>query len=137
MNRTSRNALSTEEVEPGIGNLHCAAIQNTAYRKVLWTGAYLQVTVMSIPPCGEVGLEMHSKLDQFLRVEEGFALVRMGKEQAALTRQQKVGRNDGILIPAGTWHNIVNVGPMPLKLSSVYAPPEHPDGAEQETGTPW
>ena len=91
------------------------------------------MTLMNIPHCGEIGAEMHPNTDQFIRVEEGQALVHMGgcKEKLELQRHLRAG--DTIFIPGGTWHNVFNTGNCPLKLSSVYAPPQHPRGTVHRT----
>jgi mannose-6-phosphate isomerase-like protein (cupin superfamily) len=86
------------------------------------------MTLMSILPCGEIGIEIHKKTDQFIRIEQGRAEVRMGEYPDCLDIQKIIGKGDAIFIPAGTWHNIINIGRMPLKLSSIYAPPNHPKG---------
>lgn len=112
--------------EPLIVNIDCFAKQNTYYRTTLWTGNNLQVTLMSIPIHGDVGGEVHSDFDQFIRIENGCALVKMGKSDSHLSYQQRVGSNHAVMIPAGTWHNIINTGNIPLTLYSIYAPPQHP-----------
>ena len=91
------------------------------------------MTLMSIPPCGEVGLELHPETDQFIRVEHGNALVKMGTCKHEMSFTQCVECGDGIFIPAGMWHNIVNTGKSCLKLSSVYAPPHHPSSTIHRT----
>ena len=91
------------------------------------------MTLMCIPPCGDIGLEIHEDTDQYIRVEMGRAAVRMGKCKNQLNFQQNLCRGDGIFIPAGTWHNIVNTGRSSLKVSSVYAPPHHPRGTVHYT----
>ncbi|MBE5040142.1 cupin domain-containing protein [Oscillospiraceae bacterium DSM 107454] len=106
---------------------------NNNYRTALWTGEHLQVTLMSIPVGGDIGLEMHDNLDQFIRIENGYALVQMGKDPDVLNDQQRVNSNYAVLVPAGTWHNIINIGRMPLKLYSIYAPPQHPFGTVHKT----
>ena len=86
------------------------------------------MTVMCIPPCGEIGLEVHSDTDQLIRVEQGTAAVKIGKCKNQLDFQQNICKGDAVFIPAGTWHNIVNTGRNVLKVSSVYAPPNHRRG---------
>ena len=88
---------------------------------------------MSIPRGGEIGVEMHGDTDQFLYAVSGRAIVYMGKCKNRLQEKSCVGEGDAILIPAGTWHNIVNVGRYPLKLYSLYAPPAHPFGTVPRT----
>ncbi len=119
--------------EPLVVNIECAAQNNTNFRTVLWTGRNLQLTVMCIPVGGEIGVEIHENIDQFIRIESGCALVKMGCNQNALTQQQRADSSYALIIPAGTWHNIVNVGNVPLKLYSVYAPPKHPFGTVHRT----
>lgn len=119
--------------EPLVVNMDRYTKQNPYYRTALWTGDHLQVTLMSIPVRGDIGLEMHPDIDQFIRIENGYALVMMGKSKTLLDEQQRVNGNDAVIVPAGTWHNIVNIGKTPLKLYSVYAPPKHPFGTVHKT----
>ena len=100
------------------------AQSNTEFRKILWTGAYLQLTTMSIPVGGSVGLELHEDTDQLLRVEQGDAKVLFGSTEE-LGEEGYLHVGDAFLVPAGTWHDVVNTGDIDLKLSSVYAPPHH------------
>jgi mannose-6-phosphate isomerase-like protein (cupin superfamily) len=104
-------------------------LRNDNFRTVIWTGQQLQATLMSIPVGEEIGLEAHKNIDQFLRIEEGRALVQMGEREDALTFEQKASENSAIFVPAGMFHNIINIGKKPLKLYSIYAPPEHAYGA--------
>lgn len=113
---------------PFVTGLKERARKNRCFRRVLWTGAHLQLTVMEIPPGGDIGLENHPETDQMLRVEAGQALVRMGQKEHFLLRA-----GDAVLVPCGTWHNVINTGNCPLKLSSIYAPPQHPRGAVHPT----
>ena len=118
---------------PAVIPVQSAARENTAFRTVLWTGSHLQLTVMSIPVGLDIGLENHPELDQLIRVEQGRGVVRMGRSQDRLEFQRQVSAGDGILVPAGTWHNVSNLGGQPLQLSSIYAPPQHPRGAVHRT----
>lgn len=106
---------------------------NTNFRTTMWTGDYLQMTVMSIEPGGEIGLEKHDRGDQFIRVEEGKARVLMGASREKLTLNEKLSDDWAILIPAGFWHNIINEGDKPLKVYVIYSPPEHPAGTLHKT----
>ena len=119
--------------KPLLINIRSEALCNNNFRKEIWTGEYLQVTVMSIPVGGEVGLEMHEDLEQFLKIESGYAAVYMGREKQTVKCVGKVNSNDAIIIPENTWHNIINVGGCSLKLYSVYAPPKHPRGTIHKT----
>lgn len=118
---------------PLVVNIRCLAEQTPYFRTALWTGRYMQITLMCIPPRGEIGLEMHPDVDQLIRVEAGCGLVMMGDGPETLGYRQAVDAGYGIVIPAGTWHNLVNTGCDPLKLVSVYAPPQHPFGTVHKT----
>lgn len=118
---------------PFIFNIEHAVNMNQNFRTALWTGEYMQLTLMSIPVCSDIGVEMHADVDQFIRVESGRAKVYMGSSQGNLRERAVVDGNYAIIIPAGTWHNIVNVGNRPLKLYSLYAPPNHPFGTVHNT----
>lgn len=132
-NNCSRMCLTDYGPEPFVTNINNAARKNTNYRTALWTGEYLQLTLMSIPVCGEIGLEVHPETDQFLRIEGGNGLVLMGQEKNLLNYQRQVSEGNAVFVPAGTWHNIINTGNCPLKLYTVYAPPHHPHGTVQTT----
>lgn len=119
--------------EPFVFNIKHATNKNSNFRTTLWTGKELQLTLMSIPVRSDIGLEMHEDVDQFLCIESGHAKVYMGSRQNTLREVANVSENYAIIIPAGTWHNIVNVGSCPLKLFSLYAPPQHPAGTIHQT----
>jgi mannose-6-phosphate isomerase-like protein (cupin superfamily) len=118
---------------PFVVNIEKAALQNNTFRTALWTGRHLQLTLMSIDVGDEIGLELHTDVDQFIRIEQGEGLVMMGDSQYNLDFQRRVCDDYVILIPAGKWHNLINTGRKPLKLYSIYAPPEHPWGTVHET----
>lgn len=114
--------VDTEEmvVKPFIANIDELTVENTDYRKVIFTSHYTQLVLMSLEPGVEIGNEIHG-LDQFIRVEQGTgrAIVNNGEQEHDL-------REDWIIIvPAGTWHNIINTGDVPLKLYTLYSPPAH------------
>ena len=119
--------------EPFIFNIVHATNMNQNFRTTLWTGRDMQLTLMSIPACGDIGVEMHDDVDQFIRIESGRAKVYMGNCKNDLQEKACVDSSYAILIPAGTWHNIVNAGNHPLKLYSLYAPPKHPVGTVHRT----
>lgn len=81
----------------------------------------------------DIGLEVHPNVDQFLRIEEGQGLVKMGNSKDNLTFERRVSDNYAIIVPAGTWHNLINTGNTPIKLYTIYAPPEHPYGTVHRT----
>ncbi len=119
--------------KPLIVNIDRFTKLNQNYRTALWTGDHLQVTLMSIPVRGDIGLENHPDTDQFIRIESGHALVMMGNDKDNLNYRERVDGDYAVIVPAGTWHNIVNVGNTPLKLYSIYAPPHHPFGTVHKT----
>ncbi|MDD4802339.1 MAG: cupin domain-containing protein [Syntrophomonas sp.] len=116
---------------PFVTNITKETLRNNNYRTALWTGKYLQLTLMSIED--EIGVEMHPNLDQFIRLEQGEGIIMMGDSRNSLNFQRKVRDDYVIFIPAGTWHNLINTGHDPIKLYSIYAPPQHPWGTVQET----
>lgn len=119
--------------ESFVVNIEEATKQNDTFRTALWTGKNLQVTLMSIAAGDDIGLEVHEHGDQFLRIEEGEGLVQMGDSEDNLSFEEKAEDDYAILIPAGKWHNVTNTGDKPLKIYSIYAPPEHPHSTVHET----
>mgnify|MGYP000917597550 FL=1 len=119
--------------EPFVVDIEAAARLNNNFRTALWTGDHLQLTLMSINVGEDIGLEVHPNLDQFIRIEEGQGLVRMGDSRNNLNFQRRVYDDYAFIIPAGKWHNLINTGYKPLKLYSIYAPPQHPRGTVHET----
>ena len=119
--------------EPLIVNIDRVTKMNSNYRTALWTGKNLQLTLMCIPVGGDIGLEIHEDTEQFIRIESGCAEVMMGRDRNALNIRQRIDSDYAVIVPAGTWHNIVNVGSTPLKLYSIYAPPHHPFGTVHRT----
>lgn len=118
---------------PFVVNIEDITDSNTNFRTALWTGKFLQVTLMSLLPGEEIGLEMHNDLDQFINIESGKGVVMMGASKEKPDFKKTVGEEDAFIIPAGTWHNLTNIGTTPLKLYSIYAPPQHPFGTVHET----
>ncbi len=119
--------------DPYVTDVTEDAEKNENFRTAVWTGSFLQMTLMSIPRFGDIGIEMHSKTDQMIRVEQGKAIVKMGNNKYRLNFQKSVYEGEVVFVPAGTWHNIINMGDCPLKLSSVYAPPNHSRGTIHRT----
>jgi len=99
-----------------------AAWSNEAFRRVIETGVHEQIVVMTIPERGEIGEEVHADTDQVLVFVAGRAEARLDG------RASEVGPNDLVLVRAGTRHNFRNTGDEPLRLITIYAPPEHPAG---------
>lgn len=119
--------------EPFVINIEDVTKQNNNFRTALWTGKHLQLTLMSINVGEDIGLEVHPNLDQFIRIEQGQGLVKMGDKKDRLEFQEKVYEDFAFIIPAGKWHNLINTGNKPLKLYSIYAPPQHPRGTVHKT----
>jgi mannose-6-phosphate isomerase-like protein (cupin superfamily) len=105
-----------------VTNIEEKSLENTYFREVLFTGPLSQLVVMSLAPGEDIGMETHSDTDQFIRVEAGRGkAILNGKEHA-------LADGSAVVIPAGTKHNIVNASKSePLKLYTIYTPPEHPD----------
>ena len=133
MDRNCCYGIADKGAEPYVENMELVAAYNTNFRTAIWTGCHLQMTLMSIPACGEIGQEIHQDTDQYIRVEQGYAVVSMGANKNRMDVVQNMRRGDAVFVPAGTWHNIVNAGRMPLNLSSIYAPPHHPKGTVHRT----
>lgn len=119
--------------EPNAFDIEQATVENANYRTVAWSGKHLQVTLMSIEPGSSIGLEVHHGTDQFLRIEQGTGLLKMGPSKDELTFQQPVEDDWAIQVPAGTWHDVENTGDVPLRLYAIYAPTHHAAGIVQPT----
>ena len=119
--------------QPNVFNIETATVENTNYRTVAWTGKYFQVTLMSIPIGESIGLEVHPETDQFLRLEAGKGKCVMGPAKDNLTFEHEVEDDWSIQVPAGTWHDVINTGEVPLQLSVIYAPTHHAQGKVHET----
>lgn len=119
--------------ETMVFNIDHATKMNNNFRFALWTGNNMQLTLMSIPAGCDIGIEMHENVDQFIRIESGRAKVMLGNCKNSLKESKLADSNYAIIIPAGSWHNIINVGSCPLKLYSIYAPPQHPFGTVHKT----
>ena len=125
---TNVNLIRDYGPEPFVVNIEEITKLNNTFRTALWTGEHLQLTLMSIPVGESIGLEIHPDTDQFLRLEQGEGLVQMGRDRNNLTFQRRVSNNWAFIVPSGTWHNLINIGNIPIKLYSIYAPPKHPRG---------
>ncbi len=116
-----------------VADIEAETIENTDFRRVLHTGGHLQLTVMSLAPGEDIGWEMHDHLDQFLRIEQGQGVLRFGRAENSVDEEHDVADDWAIIVPAGTWHDVVNTGDVPLRLYSIYAPTEHPPGTVHRT----
>lgn len=111
-----------------VGNIEKDTVENTNFRKVLFTGPNSQLVVMELKPGEDIGAEVHPDIDQFIRIEEG-------EGKAVLDGEESILEDDfAVVIPAGVKHNIVNTSDSEvLKLYTIYSPPEHADGTIHET----
>lgn len=117
---------------PYVVNVEELTLANENFRTAAWTGNNLQMTLMTIQPGDDIGLEVHDDHDQFLRIEQGSARVEMGPSQNEL-HTWEAADDYAIFVPAGVWHNVINTGDGALKLYSIYAPAEHPHGTIHTT----
>ena len=127
MQENTDNIIQDNGPNPYVVNVEELTLQNENYRTTAWTGKYLQMTLMTIKPGEDIGLEVHEDHDQFLRLEQGTARVDMGPTENDLT-SWKAQADYAIFVPAGKWHNVTNTGTQNMKLYSIYAPAEHPHG---------
>ncbi len=109
-------------------NIETQTLENNNFRKVLYTGKHMQLVVMSLKPSEDIGEEVHETVDQFFRIEKGEAKVVMNGEETMLTDDMVA------IVPAGTMHNVINTSmDMELKLYTIYAPANHPEGTVHAT----
>ena len=105
-----------------VDDIEQATVANTDFRRVLYTGKNLQLVLMTLPPGCDIGEEVHEDRDQFFRIEEGEGVVRIDGVD------NPVADDFAVIVPAGARHNVINSGEAPLKLYTIYGPPEHRDG---------
>lgn len=129
----NKNHCHVEKDSSPILNVKKLSCLNDFFRREVWTGKFSQITVMSIPSGGEIGLELHDDLDQILVIEYGIASVYSGKTKNSVSFKGCANNECAVIIPAGTYHNVINEQNFPLKLFSVYAPPQHPIGTIHKT----
>ena len=112
-----------------VGPIESQTLENTYFRRVLFTGKYAQLVVMCLQPGEAIGKEVHPSVDQFFRIEQGEAKFVFNETEEHVVRDA-----DAILVPAGTYHDVINLSPTkPLKLYTIYSPPNHPDGTAHKT----
>jgi len=116
-----------------VNNIEKTTLENETFRTVHFTGKYSQLTVMTIPPGEDIGNEVHTDHDQFLRIEQGKARVEFGTTGEAIDETYEAEDDWAVIVPAGVWHNLVNTGDAPLKLYSIYSPAQHPAGTIHQT----
>ena len=112
-----------------VGSIEKDTLKNNNFRRVLFTGKHAQLVVMCLQGGEEIGNEIHKDVDQFFRLEEGQAkFVFNGKEEHV------VGNGEAVVAPSGTYHNVINTSSKkPLRLYTIYSPPQHPDGTVHRT----
>jgi mannose-6-phosphate isomerase-like protein (cupin superfamily) len=111
-----------------VTNIEKDTLANDDYRRVLFTGRHIQLVLMTLQPGEEIGRETHEEHDQFIRVESGTGSVLLGNDKHA------VGDGSAVVIPAGVEHNVINTSTdEPLRLYTLYTPPEHADGTVHRT----
>ena len=110
-----------------VGNIEDLTEASSDFRRVLYTGKQLQLVLMAIEPGEEIGEEVHPDRDQFFRIEQGEGEVWIDG------RETKIASDVAIIVPAGARHNLRNSGVRPMKLYTLYAPPEHVDGTVHVT----
>lgn len=108
-------------------NIERRTVENEDFRRVLYTGRNLQLVLMTLPPGCDIGEEVHPDRDQFFRIEEGKGVVDIDGAE------NPVEDDFAVVVPAGARHNVRNTGSEPLRLYTIYAPPEHKDGTVQST----
>ena len=110
-----------------VGDIEDQAQDNSDFRRVIYTGKNLQLVLMSLKPGEDIGEEVHKDRDQFFRIEKGNGEVLIDGKRS------KIKGDDAVLVPAGARHNIINTGDKPLRLYTLYGPPEHRDGTVHAT----
>ena len=114
-----------------VGSIETKTLKNDYFRQVLFTAKHSQLVVMCLQPGEEIGKEMHSNVDQFFRIEQGDAKFVFDESEEHI-----VHNGDAVVVPAGTFHNVVNISQtLPLRLYTLYSPPNHPDGTVHKTKT--
>jgi|SRR5665647_1525631 len=110
-----------------IGNISELSVQNKDFRQVLYTGKNVQLVLMALKPGEDIGEEVHEKVDQFFRIEAGSGMAIINGKQTSIKM------DDAVIVPAGSKHNIVNNGKVPLQFYSLYSPPHHKDKTVHKT----
>lgn len=119
--------------KPFVLDIESETLKNKNFRTTMWTGEHIQMTVMDIPVGGDIGLEVHPDTDQFLRIEQGTGKCEMGDSEDNLDFVKEIKDDFAIFVPAGKWHNVTNVGDVPLKLYTIYGPVDHVPGTVHPT----
>lgn len=110
-----------------VDNIEKLTVENNNFRQVLYTGKNLQLVLMTLQAGEEIGEEVHAEHDQFFRIEAGSGEVWIDNVKT------KIEDDDAVIVPAGALHNVINTGNTPLKLYTIYGPPEHREGTLHPT----
>ena len=110
-----------------VGNIEKQTLENSNFRKVIYTGQHAQLVLMSLKPGEEIGMEVHTNVDQFFRFEQGSAKVIINGEESTVEKEWAV------IVPAGAEHNVINTGTEDLRLYTIYSPANHPEGTVHVT----
>ncbi len=110
-----------------VANIEDQTVDNEDFRRVVYTGRNLQLVLMTLPPGCDIGEEVHEDIDQFFRIEQGEGEIRIDGVA------HRVEDDFAVIVPAGARHNVVNTGSEPLRLYTIYGPPEHRDGVVHRT----
>lgn len=116
-----------------VDDIERLTLENEDYRRVIHTGNYSQLVLMSIPVGEDIELEIHPETDQFFRIEQGEGELKIGYNQ---DRIHKFKDNFGLVVPSNTYHHIVNTGNVPIKLYTIYSPPQHPPNKVEHVKSP-
>ncbi len=124
-----KDKKETKTMTEYVGAIEKQTLENTYFRQVLFTAAHAQLVVMCLRPGEDIGDEVHSDVDQFFRIERGEAKFVLNEKVEHYVRD-----GDAVVVPAGTYHNVVNTSKTAmLKLYTIYSPPNHPDGTIHKT----
>ena len=116
-------------VQPFHGDLEKLTLANNDFRRVIFTGRHEQIVLMSLKPGENTGNEVHPSTDQFFRIEQGTAEFTLGNGREVF----ELHDGGAAVVPAGTWHDVKNVGTLKIKLYTLYSPPNHPAGTVERT----
>ena len=110
-----------------VDDIERVTVENEDFRRVLYTGKNMQLVLMTLPPGCDIGEEVHDDNDQFFRIEQGEGVIRIDGAD------NRVEDDFAVIVPAGARHNVINTGSEPLRLYTLYGPPEHRDGVVHKT----
>ena len=116
-----------------VKNIEKDTLKNKNFREVVFTGKHAQLVLMSLLPGEEIGWESHAKVDQFFRLEQGKVRLDLGTKMGVAKESHEAKNAWAFVVPAGTFHNVTNIGKEPVRLYTVYSPPNHPANRVQKT----